>query len=104
MEEGLKIELQRTFAMPAPAAVTWLVLQDIDAVASCMPGAKITERVDALHYKGTVAMKVGPASLTFKGSIEVKEEDEATRTLHLVANGTDTSGTSIASFDLIARV
>jgi uncharacterized protein len=100
----MKVDIERTFPMPAAPEATWAMLQDIEAVASCMPGAKITERIDAEHYKGTVAMKVGPASLTFRGEIEVKENDTATRTLRLIAKGTDTSGTSAASLDLTARV
>jgi len=100
----MKVKLDRTFAMPASPDITWGVLQDIATVASCMPGAAITERIDATHYKGTVAVKVGPASLKFRGEIEVRELDPATRTLRLVASGTDTTGTSAASMDLTARV
>ena len=80
------------------------MLVDVEAVASCMPGAKITERLDDRHYKGTVTVKVGPATLAFRGDIEVKEQDAANRTLRLVAKGTDTSGTSAASLDLTASV
>jgi uncharacterized protein len=100
----MKVKLNRTFPMPASAEAAWVSLQDIAAVAACMPGAKITERIDATHYKGTVSVKVGPASLSFRGDIEVKSVDPSTRTLHLFANGTDTTGGSGASMDLTARV
>ncbi|HEX6138385.1 MAG TPA: SRPBCC family protein [Casimicrobiaceae bacterium] len=100
----MKVTLDRTFPMPARAEVTWATLADIETVASCMPGAAITERLDARHYKGTVTLKVGPATLKFRGDIEVKEQDAAERALRLVAKGTDTSGTSAASLDLTARV
>lgn len=90
--------------MPASSDITWAALQDIELVASCMPGAAITERIDDRHYKGTVALKVGPASLKFRGEIEVRELDAATRTLRLFAKGTDTSGSSAATMDLSARV
>jgi carbon monoxide dehydrogenase subunit G len=100
----MKVQLSRNFALPASADVAWTVLQDVAAVASCMPGAKITERVDETHYKGTVAVKVGPASLSFRGEIEVRGMDAAARTLRLFANGTDTTGGSGASMDLTARV
>jgi carbon monoxide dehydrogenase subunit G len=69
-----------------------------------MPGARITEKVDDTHYKGTVAVKLGPASLSFRGQIEVLERDAATRTLKLSAKGTDTTGASFATMDLTARV
>ena len=99
----MKVKLERTFPMPASAEVAWALLQDIAGVAACMPGAKITERVDDTHYKGTVSVKVGPASLSFRGEIEVKSVDASTRTLHLFAKGTDTTGSSAATMDLTAR-
>jgi carbon monoxide dehydrogenase subunit G len=100
----MKVQLEKSYAMPAPADTAWALLQDIEGVAGCMPGAKITERLDAEHYKGTVAVKLGPASLSFRGEIEVKGIDLAARSLHLFAKGTDTTGGSAASMDLTARV
>ena len=43
----MKVEIEKTYPMPAPAEVAWGFLQNIEAVAGCMPGAKITERLDA---------------------------------------------------------
>lgn len=100
----MKVELEETFALPATADVAWTFLQDIQGVAGCMPGAGITERVDGTHYKGTVAVRVGPASMKFKGDIEVRELDANQRTLHLIGKGSDTTGSSGASLDLVARI
>ena len=99
----MKVELERTFPMPATIDAAWEFLQNIEAVAGCMPGAKITERVDDTHYKGTISVRVGPAGMSFKGDLEVRELDAVMRTLHLVGKGSDTSGTSGASMDLVAR-
>jgi len=90
--------------MPASAETSWQFLQDITAVAACLPGAKVTERLNDTHYKGTVTVKVGPATMSFRGDIEVRELDAATRTLRLIGKGSDTTGTSAASLDLTARV
>lgn len=100
----MKVQLEKDFALPAPAEVAWTLLQDVEAVAACMPGARITERVDASHYKGTVGVKLGPASLAFRGEVEVKDIDPATRSLHLAGRGTDNTGTSGAAMDLHARI
>jgi hypothetical protein len=100
----MKVQLNRAFPLPAPADAAWALLRDIETVAACMPGAKITERVDESHYKGTVSVKVGPASLSFRGEIEVKGVDASARTLRLFAKGTDTTGGSAASMDLTARI
>jgi len=100
----MKVTLDKTFPMPAAAATAWSLLQDIEGVAHCMPGAKITERIDDRHFKGTVAVKFGPASMSFRGEVEVRDMDAATHTLRLFAKGTDTTGSSAASMDLTARV
>ena len=100
----MKVQLERAFPLPATAASAWALLQDLEAVAGCMPGARITQRVDATHYKGTVAVKLGPASLSFRGEVEVKEFDPDARMLRLLGRGTDTTGTSGAAMDLQARI
>ena len=100
----MKVALEKSFPMPGDVQAVWGVLQNIEGVAGCMPGAKITERIDDTHFKGTVAVKVGPASMSFKGDIEVKQLDAAKHTLRLIGKGSDTSGTSGATMDLTARV
>jgi hypothetical protein len=90
--------------MPGSPDVVWSFLQNIEGVARCMPGAKITERLDDSHFKGTIGVKVGPASMAFKGNIEVMGLDATQRTLRLIGKGSDSSGTSGASLDLTARV
>jgi carbon monoxide dehydrogenase subunit G len=100
----VKVQLEKTFPMPASADTAWVLLQDIEGVAACMPGAKVTERIDDTHYKGTVALKLGPANMSFRGDIEVRRLDAAARTLQLVAKGTDSAGGSGATMDLTARV
>ncbi|HYA75810.1 MAG TPA: SRPBCC family protein [Burkholderiaceae bacterium] len=100
----MKVQLERSFPMPAGADVVWRMLQDVEAVAGCMPGAKISERIDERHFKGTVSVRAGPATLLFRGDIEVMDLDPATRSLRLMGKGTDSSGTSGASMDLTASV
>jgi len=90
--------------MPGPAAVAWEFLQNIEATAGCMPGAKITERVDEGRFRGTVTVKIGPATMSFRGDVEVSDVDPAGMSLRLLGKGTDSTGTSGASMDLKARI
>lgn len=100
----MKVELEKVFPMPVTADVAWAFLQNIEGVAGCVPGAKITGRGENGRYLGTLQVKLGPASLSFKGEIEVRELDAAQRTLRLIGKGSDASGTSGASMDLTARI
>ena len=100
----MKVELERIFPVPGSAEVAWDFLQDIEAVAGCMPGAKITGRQPEGGYKGTVTVRIGPATMSFRGEVEVRDIDPAAHSLRLVAKGTDSTGTSGAAMDLTARV
>jgi hypothetical protein len=100
----MKVEIEKSYPMPASADVTWELLQNVEGVAACMPGAKITERLGDGRYKGTVTVKVGPAMMSFRGEVETKGVDPATRALQLLAKGTDSTGSSGASMEMTARV
>lgn len=100
----MKVELDKAFKIEAPASAAWQFLQQIEAVAACMPGAEITEQIDAHNYKGKVKSKIGPATMAFDGAIEIKGIDPDKRELRLRGSGQDTKGTSSASMDLTAWV
>lgn len=100
----MKVELDKAFKIAAPASAAWQFLQQIEAVAACMPGAEITEQIDAHNYKGKVKSKIGPATMAFDGNIEIKGIDPEKRELRLRGSGQDTKGTSSASMDLTAWV
>jgi carbon monoxide dehydrogenase subunit G len=100
----LKVSLERAFPVAAPSERAWGLLQDIERVAGCMPGARITARIDERHYKGAVTVRFGPANLSFRGDVELTAIDPANRTLRLIGKGTDAGGGSGASLDLTARI
>lgn len=100
----MKIQIDKTYPMPCTPEVAWEFLQNLEAVASCMPGAKITERLEPGRYKGTVTARVGPATMSFRGEVEMKDIDPAARTLLLLGKGTDSTGSSGATLNLTARI
>jgi carbon monoxide dehydrogenase subunit G len=100
----MKVELDKSLTLPVTASAGWSLVENIEGMASCMPGAKITERVDATHYKGTITVKLGPATVVFKGELEVVAIDPVARTIHVIGKGADTGGGSGASLDLNAVV
>jgi carbon monoxide dehydrogenase subunit G len=99
----MEVKLDKKYPVAATVEQAWAVLADVRATAACMPGAQITEQTDDTHYKGEVKSRVGPATMTFNGTIEVLELDAAKRTLRMLGAGADKSGSS-ASMDLTARM
>jgi carbon monoxide dehydrogenase subunit G len=99
----MEVKLDKRYALEVSAEQAWAVLQDIHAVARCMPGAQITEDIDATHFKGTVKSKVGPAVMQFGGDIEVLAMDAAAKSMQMLGKGADKSGSS-ASMNLAAHL
>jgi hypothetical protein len=99
----MEVKLDKRYPLDVSLEQAWTVLSDIRATAVCMPGAAITEQVDATHYKGTVKSKIGPAVMSFGGDIEVLEVDAAAKRLQMLAKGADKSGSS-ASMNLTAHL
>ena len=99
----MEVKLEKRYPLPVDAARAWTVLRDVQTVAGCLPGAAITEQIDAAHYKGTVKVKVGPTTAQFNGDLEVVGIDEAGRRLQLRGKGADKAGSS-AAMDMTAVI
>ena len=98
----MRVQLEKTFPIDAPVEATWMLLQDIQGVAECMPGAQITQRVDDKTYLGQVSVRLGPATATLKGTIEVKSIDAGKHRIQIQGKGSD--GASAANMDLTAHI
>jgi carbon monoxide dehydrogenase subunit G len=99
----MKVVLDKQYPVAARVEAAWTVLANMNELATCMPGAQITEEIDATHFKGAVKVKVGPAVAAFAGTIEILTLDRETRTLKMMGKGADKGGSS-ASMELTATL
>lgn len=99
----MEVTIDKQYPIPAGEKACWQVLSNITELATCMPGAAITEQIDDTHYKGTVKVKVGPATASFAGDIEVLGVDEAAKQIRMLGKGADKGGSS-ASMELTASL
>jgi uncharacterized protein len=99
----MEVVLEKKYPVASSVEAAWQVLSNMNELATCMPGAQITEEIDATNYKGAVKVKVGPAVAAFAGTIEVLTLDAASRTLKMMGKGADKGGSS-ASMELTAKL
>jgi len=99
----MQVVLEKEYPVSAPVEAAWEVLSRVELLATCMPGASISERIDERHFKGQVKVKVGPASANFGGDITLKSLDASQRQIQMMGKGADKGGSS-ASMDLTASV
>jgi carbon monoxide dehydrogenase subunit G len=92
----MAIELDHSFTVPVPPDQAWDVLLDVKTIAPCMPGATVDE-VDGDVVNGRIKVKVGPVSLTYKGTAKFTERNPETRVVVVDAAGKETRGSGTAS-------
>ena len=98
------MQFENSFAVPVGVADAWALLTDIRRIAPCMPGAELTEVVDPRTYKGKLAVKLGPVALSFAGTAQFEQMDEAQRTARVKAQGSDQKGRGGAHADVAFRL
>jgi uncharacterized protein len=89
------MELRHEFTVPVPAEQAWEVLLDIERVAPCMPGATV-HSFDGETIEGSVKVKVGPMTVTYRGTAAFQERDESARRIVLTAHGKEARGQGTA--------
>jgi len=86
------MEFDNTLDVPLPPAEAWKLLLDIKRIATCIPGAELTEVVDDTTYKGKVAVRIGPVALSLVGQARFEEIDHANHKARVKAQGSDPKG------------
>ena len=92
----MSMELDHSFIVPVPPDRAWEVLLDVERIAPCMPGATV-EEFDGEVVTGRIKVKVGPVSLTYRGTAKFTERDPDTRVVVVDASGKETRGAGTAS-------
>lgn len=90
------MDLNNSFEVAADRATAWRVLNDVERIAPCLPGAQL-EEVDGDEYKGNVKVKVGPISAQYKGKATFIEQNEAEGKVIIKGAGRDSRGAGNAN-------
>ncbi|GAA3845729.1 SRPBCC family protein [Sphaerisporangium flaviroseum] len=97
----MKIDTEFTVSVPIDRA--WEVLTDLEGIAPCMPGARLTG-VDGDVYSGKVRVKVGPVVSEYAGTVRFVEKDDAGHRAVIDAKGRDSRGAGNASASITAAL
>ena len=90
------ISLSEAVTIPSPAAEIWPLLRDPALVASCIPGATLTQAGEDGAYQGTIRVKFGPTVAVFRGEARLSYDDSARRCT-IEGRGIDGRGASRAN-------
>ena len=100
----MALEIVKTFEVNAAPDAVWSFLTDLPRVARCLPGAAIGDKLDEKTSSGTMTIKVGPVSSTYRGKVVFERLDPAARTAEIVATGQDVRGKGGADLKLTSSL
>jgi carbon monoxide dehydrogenase subunit G len=96
--------IRNDFEVAEPVDKVWQFFQNIPQVASCLPGAELTEDLGDEKYRGKVAIRMGPVRLQFAGTADITERDEEARRVVVHASGAEERGRGQASMVVTATL
>jgi carbon monoxide dehydrogenase subunit G len=96
--------IRSDFEVAQPVEKVWKFFDNIPQVAACLPGAELTDDLGAGKYLGKVGIRMGPVKLQFAGTAEIKERDEAAKSIVVDAAGADEKGRGQAAMLVTAKL
>ncbi|MFK0248425.1 SRPBCC family protein [Amycolatopsis azurea] len=95
--------LENQLSVPADPGAVFALINDVERVAGCLPGATLDGKEDDA-YLGRVKVKVGPITAAYSGTVRFTEVTEDERRLRLLARGADSHGNGDAEAEVTLTV
>src|ERR687886_1074863 len=86
-----------------PPKELFAFLTDVERIAPCLPGASIDGR-DGDDYTGSMKVKVGPITGTYKGKMRFLEQDEDALRAVMSARAAEVNGQGDAEAKITTRI
>ena len=97
------VELDHSFETGKPTDYNWEAVLDLDRVIPCVEGGRVIERTSPSSAKAEIKVKMGAMSMTFTGTVEVIEQDEAAHHAVLQVKSREAGGQGYANASLSFR-
>jgi carbon monoxide dehydrogenase subunit G len=100
----MAIELDHSFSTDKPIDDSWAAVTNLELVVPCVEGGHVLEATGPDSVNAEIMVKMGAMSMTFSGTVEITEKDEATYRAIMVVRSKEAGGQGHAnaevSFDL----
>jgi carbon monoxide dehydrogenase subunit G len=90
----MAIALKESFEVAAALEDVWRFMLDPRSVAACLPGATMDEAVDDRTFRGSVKLRVGAITASYRGQVRLTRVDETAREVEMLAEGREPGGGS----------
>ncbi|MQA73816.1 MAG: carbon monoxide dehydrogenase, partial [Solirubrobacterales bacterium] len=98
------MRIENDFEVPAAPPQTYGLLVDLERVGPCIPGGEVGPRDDDGSHPATIAVKVGPMRMNYRGKVRIDEQDDAAHRAVLVADVREQRGQGTAKATMTMAV
>jgi carbon monoxide dehydrogenase subunit G len=95
------VELDHRFETPKGTDEAWRAILDLDRVIPCVEGGSVVERTSPTTAKAQIKVRMGAMSMSFDGTVEVVEQDDAAHRAVLRVKSKEAGGSGYANADVV---
>jgi len=85
------MDLSASYTFAAPPAAVWTLLNDMEVVASCLPGCERLESLGEDRYRAELTLAIAAVSGRYSGTVAILDKRPSS-SYRLVVEGTGKSG------------
>jgi len=100
----MAFKIEERFEVQAPVERVWKYMIDPERVVNCLPGAQLLEQKDDNTFLGTIKVKVGPLSMSYKGQGRFTEVNEQTHQARMTGEAREVSGSGSTKVSMLTSV
>ena len=100
----MAFKIEERFEVQAPVERVWEYLIDPKRVVECLPGAELLEQQDEHTFTGAIKVKVGPLSMSYKGSAKFTEVNEQMHQVRMVGDAREVGGSGSTKVSMLSTV
>src|SRR5438309_527401 len=94
------VELDHPFSTSRPIDEMWDAILDLERLIPCVEGGSVIERTGPESAKAEIKVKMGAMSLTYKGTVDVVEQDVDAHRALLKVKSREAGGQGYANADV----
>jgi carbon monoxide dehydrogenase subunit G len=93
----MAVELDHSFSMAKSVDDCFATILDLDKVVPCVEGGSVIEQTGDASVKAQILVKMGAMSMTFTGTVEVTERDDAAHRAVMTVKSREAGGQGFAN-------
>ena len=100
----MAVELDHRFSTTKPIDESFAAILDLERLVPCVQGGSVVEKTGPESVKAQIAVKMGAMSMTFTGSLEVVERDDAAHRAVMQIRSREAGGQGHADGDIVFQL